>query len=80
MNSGATPRLLGNGLVGLRLVLPHNKTARSRGVMTLEVSAESAMAQLLEHHLSWGRVLLLAGAEGDAPPCPALFLTARGGL
>lgn len=70
----------GNRLQGLRLVLPHHKTARSRGVMTLEVAAESATATLLEHHLSWGRALLLAAADGDAPPCPALFLTAHGGV
>jgi len=66
---------LGNRLVGHRLILPHHKTARSRGVMQLDVPADSATATLLEHHLGWGRALLL----GDAPlPCPALFLSQHG--
>ncbi len=48
--------------------------------MQLEVGVESATAQLLEHHLRWGRALLRAAADGDAPPCHGLFLTAHGQL
>jgi len=70
---------LGNRLVGLRLILPHTKTARSRGVMQLDVPVASATATLLEHHLSWGRALL-CDDDDDAPLCPGLFLTPRGVL
>jgi hypothetical protein len=71
---------LGNRLVGLRLILPHTKTARSRGVMQLDVPVASATATLLGHHLSWGRALLRDDDDDDAPLCPGLFLTPRGVL
>jgi len=68
------PGCRGNRLEGLSLILPHTKTARSRGVLRLEVPPGSATAALLAEHLSWGRAALLKGAAGDA-----LFLAPSGG-
>lgn len=65
---------LGNRLDGLTLIMPHTKTARSRGTMRLELPPGSAAAELLSHHLTWGRALLVAADED----CAALFV-GRGG-
>jgi len=65
---------LGNRVDGTTLILVHTKTARSRGTLRLELPAASAAAELLSHHLAWGRALLVA--EED---CTALFLSRNGG-
>jgi hypothetical protein len=67
------PGCLGNRLDGLTLVLPHTKTARSRGTVRLEVPPGSATATLLTQHLAWGRAALLKGGDSDA-----LFVATHG--
>ena len=69
----ALPGCLGNRLDGRTLVLPHTKTARSRGTVRLEVPPDSSTDTLLTHHLTWGRAALLKGGDSDA-----LFVSPHG--
>ena len=56
----------GNRFDGTTMVLVHSKTARFRSTITVDF-AGTLTARLLQHHLTWGRSLLLArDADTDA--------------
>ena len=56
----------GNRFDGMTMVLVHSKTARFRSTITVDF-AGTLTARLLQHHLTWGRSLLLArDADTDA--------------
>ena len=64
---------LGNRFVGSMMKLTHSKTARHRDAIKVDF-AGTLTERLLSHHLSWGRLLLLAhNADTDA-----LWITTRG--